>query len=188
MATKGDRGKKKGKREPGRLSWPIRVFFISVSLSAVLSLVSNQLLGKASLAVSFIILLGFIALGVVFDIIGVAVTTADERPFHSMASHHAPGARESLRLIRRASQVSSFCNDVVGDICGIVSGATAAVIVSALGESFDMNTVLLSLCITALVSGLTIGGKALGKIFAMERSTSVVYWVGRVLHLFHRHA
>ena len=115
MATKGDRGKKKGKREPGRLSWPIRVFFISVSLSAVLSLVSNQLLGKASLAVSFIILLGFIALGVVFDIIGVAVTTADERPFHSMASHHAPGARESLRLIRRASQVSSFCNDVVGD-------------------------------------------------------------------------
>ena len=40
--------------------------------------------------------------------------------------------------------------------------------------------------VTALVSGLTIGGKALGKTVALNKSTSVVYWVGRFLHLFHR--
>ena len=39
---------------------------------------------------------------------------------------------------------------------------------------------------TALVSGLTIGGKALGKTVAIRSSTQVVYWVGRFLHLFHR--
>ena len=168
------------------MSWPVRVFFISVILSAILSLVSNQLLGQASMGVSFAILFSFIALGVLFDIIGVAVTTADERPFHSMASHREPGAKEALRLIRRASQVSSFCNDVVGDICGIVSGATAAVIVVELNRYLTVSSVLLSLVITALVSGLTIGGKAIGKVYAIERSTSVVYLVGKVLHVFCR--
>ena len=178
-------GKKK-KKEPGRLSWPIRVFFISISISAILSLVSNQLLGQASLPVSFLILFAFVALGILFDIIGVSVTTADERPFHAMASHREKGAREALRLIRKAGQVSNFCNDVVGDICGIVSGATAAVIVSELSRNFSLNNVLLSLVVTALVSGITIGGKALGKTFAIESSTKVVYGVGRLLAVFSR--
>ena len=33
---------------------------------------------------------------------------------------------------------------------------------------------------------LTIGGKALGKPFAMRQSKRVVHLVGRFLHLFHR--
>ena len=179
-------GKKKKKEQPGRFSWPIRVFFIAISLSAILSLVSGQLLGRASLPVSFLILLAFIAIGILFDVVGVAVTTADERPFLSMASHHRPGAREALRLIRKAGQVSSFCNDVVGDICGIVSGATAAAVVSALSRSFSVSSVVLSLIVTALVSGFTIGGKAVGKTIAIEKSTTVVYVAGRFLHLFSR--
>ena len=36
------------------------------------------------------------------------------------------------------------------------------------------------------ISGLTIGGKALSKTFAMKQSTRVVYWAGRFLHVFHR--
>ena len=56
-----------------------------------------------------------------------------------------------------------------------------AIVLAADGES-----VLLSVAVTALVSGLTIGGKALGKTVALNKSTSVVYWVGRFLHLFHR--
>ena len=40
--------------------------------------------------------------------------------------------------------------------------------------------------VTGSLSGLTIGGKALGKTVALNKSTSVVYWVGRFLHLFHR--
>ena len=30
--------------------------------------------------------------------------------------------------IRNAGRVSSFCNDVIGDICGVISGSAAAVI------------------------------------------------------------
>ncbi len=65
--------------------------------------------------------------------------------------------------------MSSVCNDVVGDICGIVSGTTAAVIVIRLQTALDMRSVLVSVAVTALISGLTIGGKALGKTFAIQQ-------------------
>ena len=162
------------------------MFFLSIAISAVLSFLSNEALEGAGLPLAFGVLAFFILLGIVFDVIGVAVTAADERPFHSMAARKVPGAREALRLIRRANQVSSFCNDVVGDICGIVSGTTAAVIVLRLQESFDLTSVGVSLAVTALVSGLTIGGKAVGKTFAIDKSTSVLQVVGRVLHIFSR--
>lgn len=183
---KAEKPEKSGKKKESRFRWAVQVFFISVALSAVLSLVSNEAMAGAGLALAFGVLMGFILLGILFDIIGVAVTAADERPFHSMAAHKIPGARKALRLIRRANKVSSFCNDVVGDICGIVSGATGAVIVTQLQRAFNMQTVLLSVAVTALVSGLTIGGKALSKTFAMKQSTRVVYLAGRFLHLFHR--
>lgn len=173
------------KRAEGKYRWAVRVFFMSIALSAVLSVLSSELLSGASLVASFAILAGFIGLGILFDIIGVAVTAADTRPFHAMASHKEPGAREALKLIRNASKVSSFCNDVVGDICGIVSGTTAAVIVVELQRHFSVREVLLSLVVTAVVSGLTIGGKAVGKNIAMDKSTAVVHTVGRILHVIH---
>ena len=185
--SKSEAKNKKGKKEekkPGRFRWAIQVFCISVVLSAALNLASSNALEGAELPVAFAVLLAFILLGILFDIIGVAVTAADERPFHSMAAHKTPGAREALGLIRRASKVSSFCNDVVGDICGIISGSTAAVIVLRLQEAFSLKSVVLSLAMTALVSGLTIGGKAIGKTFAIDKSTTVLQLVGRFLHLF----
>ena len=179
--------KKKGKQERSTGRWAVQVFFIAVVLSAALSLASDQALDGAGLAVAFVVLLSFILLGIVFDIIGVSVTAADEKPFHSMAARKVPGAREALGLIRRASKVSSFCNDVVGDICGIISGSTAAIIVVRLQEVLSFRSVVVSLAITALVSGLTIGGKAVGKTFAIDKSTAVLQLVGRILHLFSRH-
>ena len=177
--------KSKKHAEPPQYHWILRVFFMALALSATLSLVSETTLNGAGTAVSVLVLLIFVTLGIVFDILGVAVMAANERPFHSMAAHKEKGAAEALNLLRRASHVSSFCNDVVGDICGIVSGTTAAVIVTRLQTAFNTRTVLLSVGVTALISGLTIGGKALGKTFAMSQSTKVVYWAGRVIHLFH---
>ena len=178
--------KKKGKQEKSTGRWPVQVFFIAVVLSAALSLASDQALDGAGLAVAFAVLLAFILLGIVFDIIGVAVTAADEKPFHSMAARKTPGAREALNLIRKADKVSSFCNDVVGDICGIISGSTGAVIVVQIQTAFGMPGMVISLAVTALTSGLTIGGKALGKSFAIAKSTAVLQLVGRLLHLFSR--
>ena len=153
----------------------------------MLSLASEEALDGAGLPVAFAVLACFILLGILFDIIGVAVTAADERPFHSMAAHKTPGAREALNLIRKADKVSSFCNDVVGDICGIISGSTAAIIVARLQQAFSIRSLAISLAVTAVVSGLTIGGKAVGKTFAIEKSTTVLQLVGRVMYLFSSH-
>lgn len=167
--------------------WAATAFCLAVALSAALSLASEAMLSGAGLAIALFILCLFILLGILFDIIGVAVTAADPKPFHSMAAHKVKGAKESLKLLKNASTVSSVCNDVVGDICGIVSGTTTTVIVVRLQGLLDfVPALVLSVGLTALVSGFTIGGKALGKGIAMKSSTKVVYFVGRVISVFHR--
>ena len=183
---KNPKSDKKG-GQSSQYRWVVTAFCLAVALSAALSLASEAVLSGAGLAVALFILCMFIFLGILFDIIGVAVPAADPTPFHSLAAHKVKGAKDSLKLIRNASTVSSVCNDVVGDICGIVSGTTTTVIVVQLQAMFDfIPALVLSVGLTALVSGFTIGGKALGKTVAMKSSTKVVYFVGRVLSVFHR--
>ena len=74
---------------------------------------------------------------------------------------------------------------VVGDICGIVSGSTAAVIVVELQRDLSTTSILISIAVTALISGITIGGKALGKTVAINECTGVVYRVARLMHTLH---
>ena len=186
LENEEDRKQKKTEKTPSHARWVIRVFLIAVALSAAMSLCSGAVLEDAGYVVATLILLLFIALGIMFDIIGVAVTAANPKPFNSMAAHRVKGAKEALYLIRNAEKVASFCNDVVGDICGIVSGTTTAVIVVRLQTAFALpESVLLSVAVTALVSGLTIGGKALGKTVAINQCTSVVYRVARIMHALH---
>ena len=164
--------------------WVLRIFMMSVVLSALLSFASGVVLADAGYAIAVLVLVFFVLLGIAFDLVGVAVTAADARPFHSMASHRQRGAKEALYLIKNAEKTSSFCNDVVGDICGIVSGSTAAVIVLRLQSSFNTQSILISIAVTALISGLTIGGKAVGKKIALDRSTEVVLFAARLLTPF----
>ena len=103
--------------------WALTIFLVTIAVSASISFASNEVMARSSMAVAFLILLVIVAVGILFDIIGVAVTSADEKPFHAMASRRVPGAKEAIRLLRSAGKVSSICNDVVGDICGVVSGA-----------------------------------------------------------------
>ena len=108
--------------------WITMIFGTTVGISATMSLVSGELLSKGGMAVSFIVLLAIVMIGIVFDILGVAVTAAGEKSFHSMAAKKVPEAIVAIKLLRRAERVSSFCNDVVGDICGVISGSASAVI------------------------------------------------------------
>ena len=72
-----------------------------------------------------------------------------------------------------------------GGICGIVSGSTAAVIVVQLQRDFSTTSILISIGVTALISGITIGGKALGKSVAINDCTKVVYRVARIMNALH---
>ena len=166
--------------------WVIKIVLISVAASMVFTLASTKILGRAGFIVAFAVLVIFIVLGIVFDIIGVAVTVAQEAPFHSMAAHHERGAAEALRLLRNADKASSLCNDVVGDVSGIISGATAALIAAKLIQSLSIENIVFQLLISGLVAGLTIGGKAIGKTFAINNSTAIVLRVGKLIKVFSR--
>ena len=132
---------------------------------------------------SFAILAAFIIIGIVFDVIGIAVTAANEAPFNSMATRRQRGAAESLRLIKNANKVTCYCNDVIGDVTGIVSGTTAALIAARLMEGFNTENILFPLIISAVVTGLTVGGKAIGKTLAFNKSTEIVLSAGKLLNI-----
>jgi CBS domain containing-hemolysin-like protein len=155
-----------------------------MAASVVFTLVSDKVIGGAGIIAAFIALAVFVLLGIVFDIIGVAVTSATEAPFHSMAAHRERGAAEAIRLIKSANKVSSVCNDVVGDISGIVSGTTAALIAARLSSNFSLSELVLQIVVSAAVTGATIGGKAAGKHLAMSKTTDIILRVGKVISLF----
>jgi CBS domain containing-hemolysin-like protein len=130
-----------------------------------------------------------IMIGILFDIIGVAVASADEKPFHSMAARKVPGAQDAIKLLRNAERVSSICNDVVGDICGVISGSASATIAAQVINHFEFGwPQLITLTMSALVAGFTVGGKALGKTFAMNSCTKIISFVGRLLYYLHHPA
>ena len=176
------------KREKRKnIRWVVTVFFATILISGTISLISDEVMAGSSVAVAFVILLAIIFLGILFDIIGMAVATADEKPFHSMAARKVPGAHEAIRLLRNAERVSSICNDVVGDICGVVSGSASATIAALILSNVDIGWPRgVSLAMSALVAGLTVGGKAVGKTIAVKSCTQIVHLVGRVIHSWNR--
>lgn len=169
------------------IRWVVTIFFVTIAISGIISLVSDEVMANSSVAVAFVILLAIIFLGIVFDIIGMAVATADEKPFHSMASRKVPGAHEAIKLLRNAERVSSICNDVVGDICGVVSGSASATIAALILTNVDVGWPRgISLVMSALVAGLTVGGKAIGKTVAVNSCTQIVHLVGRGIYAVNR--
>ena len=163
--------------------WVITIFLVTILISGTISLLSDIVMANSTMVVAFLILLAIILVGIIFDIIGMAVATADEKPFHSMAARKVPGAQEAIALLRNAERVSSICNDVVGDICGVVSGSASATIAAQILSNFEFTwPQIVSLGMSALAAGLTVGGKAIGKSFAVNSCTAIVHTVGRLVH------
>lgn len=184
------RGSKKSNRHgrtAGRSSttWTVSIFLFTIFLSGLFSFLSQGLLKQAGIVAAFAVLLVIVLTGILFDIVGVAVTAADAKPFHSMAARKIPEASDALRLLRNADRVSNFCNDVIGDICGVISGAAAATIAASVILNFQLRAeTFVSLFLSALVAGLTVGGKAFGKSFAIGSSNEIVHTVARMLCFF----
>lgn len=168
------------------IRWVITIFFVTIFISGAISFISDEIMATSSMGVAFVILLAIVLIGIVFDVIGVAVTSAEEKPFHSMAARKVPGAQEAIRLLRNAERVSSICNDVIGDICGVVSGSASATIAVQVLQKFSFEwPQIITLLMSALVAGLTVGGKAIGKTMAIGSCTSIVHGVGKVLWTLH---
>lgn len=165
--------------------WIIQVFIISFILSAIFSGLSS-LLSDINVTILVIIILFVIGIGILFDMIGVATLTAKEAPFHARSSKKIKEATTCVSILKNSTKVSSICNDIVGDICGIVSGGLGATLMVYITTTFSINALLASVLVTSFISALTVGGKAYFKTIAMKKSDEIVLIVGKVLQVFHR--
>ena len=163
--------------------WPVVITFISFFLSIVIMFISSNILNEVNLIIVFFVVFFIILLGVLCDIIGVAVTAAEETPFHALSAKKYYGAKQAVFLIRNASKVGSICNDVIGDICGVVSGAAGATIVIRL-FSGNTQSVFIEAVMGAVIASMTVGGKALGKSFGIKNCNIIVYRVAAVMTAF----
>lgn len=188
MADDSGKNNKKGnndKNNPWKkynLKWVIVISIWTFFLTIAISILSELILTNTGIFIAFTILLLIVLIGVLSDMIGIAVAAAQEKPFHAMAADKVDGAKCALKLIKNAGIVSNFCNDVIGDICGIVSGVAGASIILQLNSNvLPINRALLTVILTGFVASLTVGGKAIGKGIALDQSQKLVFHTAKVL-------
>ena len=175
--------KQENKKEQSNVKWVIQSFCITFILSVIFAYISTNGVSNLSLLPAILILIFVILVGIIFDIIGVAVTVANEEEFHAKATKKVEGSKNSIKLIKNAPKVANICADVIGDICGVLSGAISALIAIKIASEIQLPFNI-QFILSALVSALTVSGKALGKDIANRNSTVIVHRVGIVLNKF----
>ena len=181
-----EKRKEKEKKERVNFKWIRTILLVAFFLTFGLSFLSETIIPTISLIGGIIVTLIFVFIGILFDIIGVSVTSADEAVFHSMASRKVKGANIAVKFKKSSDKVSSFCCDVIGDICGIISGAATAAIAAILVLKYNFNPILTSLIVASIIASLTIGGKAIGKSFAINKSEIILYEFAKVVSVFYK--
>lgn len=177
---------KKNKKELVNYPWILRITLLAFLISILFSFLSETIISRVHIIIGILVLIIFILIGIIFDMIGVAVQSADEAPFHSMNSRKVNGADIAVKFKKNSDKVSSFCNDVVGDICGIISGTAGSIIASSLAKAFGLNSFATVLIVTGIISAFTIGGKALGKGIAINKSNYILYEFAKVVSKFYK--
>lgn len=174
---------KETRKEKWKYAWAVQALFITFGLSLLFSFISTNAINNLGLIPAMAILLIVISLGVITDIIGVAVTVGNEEDFHAKASKKIEGAKSSIKLIRNSAKVANICCDVIGDICGVLSGAISSMLAVKIAQilHIEINTNFL---ISAVVAAVTVGSKAAGKVIGQEHSTEIVHIVGIALNRF----
>ncbi len=166
-------------------NWIPKAFLMTFFIALIFSSASNVLVSKFNNSILLIVIcILFILIGILFDIIGTATLTADEATFHAKSAKKIKGSKEGVYLIKNANRISSICNDVIGDICGIVSGSIAAMLAINVTLNLNISVVITTLLISSIVSSLTVGGKAIGKKYAIKNSDNIVFITAKILSKF----
>lgn len=163
--------------------WIMAITVITFIFAIVLGYFSLIFMEQVSLAGAVMIVMVIVFIGIFFDLLGIAVTAATETPFHSMAASRVRGAKESILLIRNAGAVANFFNDVIGDISGIISGSASAAIIVKINSEISIAGTFFSIVLTAIIAGITVGGKAIGKEIALSHANYIVYRIGFIMSL-----
>ncbi len=173
------------KKSNKQMIWSIKILVLSFALSICFGILSEMVLSGTGIIIAVLIIIVFVTISIIADMIGVGTTAANIQPFRAMASKKVRGAKEAIRLLLKADRVSSICCDVIGDVCGILSGAAgASIAVKVAVESSSALNIIIASLISAIVASITIFGKSVCKKYAIDNSSKIVLVVGKVLSIF----
>ena len=91
----------KGKKTDSHLKWIIEVFIITFISSICFSYISTNGVSKLDIIPAVIILFAVIFVGILFDIIGVSVTVANEEEFHAKATKKATRSKNVFKANKK---------------------------------------------------------------------------------------
>lgn len=166
---------KKNNKNSSKNYWILKIMILTFLISMMFTTISELAIPNINISFGILLIIVIVFIGIIFDMIGVAVATSNESVFHSMASKKVRGAKLAIRFKKNADKVANICQDVVGDICGIISGSTGAVISLNIVEKLSVPNLPITLVIMGIISTLTIGGKAMVKGIAMKKANEIVY-------------
>lgn len=181
---KDDRVKNSKKPLSKGTIWTIKITVVTFVLSAFFSFISELTSSNAHISLMAILLIVLVALSIVTDAIGVAATSCDLAPLLAMASRKEPGSKKAIMLVKNAERVSNICCDVIGDICGIVSGACTLAIVIKITVDNPTANYWVSILLSSIVAAVTVGGKSFFKAIAVNNSKELIMFVARILSVF----
>ncbi len=179
--------KAKKKRPPSWLVWGVSVLFLSFALTIIFSFLTEVAIKNSPAAICVVVLLVLLVLNISCDVLANAIISCKPEAFHSMASNKIKGAKRAVSFCRNASKLGSIFADVIGDICGIVSGAAGTALVVHIALAGDSVAELItSILVSAIIGALTVGGKALFKHFAIKFNKQIVFGFAKFTTFFKR--
>lgn len=179
--------KKAKEKHTSFIKWPLAVLAMSFAISMCFGVLSEISLSNASIIIAIVVILLFVFIAIVADMLSVAITACDMKPFRAMASKKVRGAKEAIKLKQNDDRMASIFGDIVGDVCGILSGAAGATVASAIitDKIVGFWGIVIASLVSAIIAGITISGKALMKRYSIDHAESIVMKFAKFLSFFH---
>ena len=175
-------GKKRVHRGRRSASWALKIVFLTFVLSLVTSVLSQVAVGGSDILIATMLLIFMVITSIIFDVIGVSVTSCALCRVDNAERVCDEVKRIAVMLISNAEKVNNICADVIGDICGVMSGACGASIVAAICDATGSDPLIPSILVSAVIASATVGGKALCKRIAVRNSENIVLFAARRIH------
>lgn len=163
--------------------WAIKITIITFLLAILFSILSQIATSSSQLFIPYMLLVFMIFISIICDSIAVSVTSCDLDRINNLAKDDFEYSI-ILKLVLNAEKVNNICADVIGDMCGILSGACGATIVAktyAIGYNY-----INAICVSSLIVAITVGGKAYMKDIAVNSAEEYLLSCVKLLKIFNR--
>ena len=181
MSGKKQDKKRKKKHNIAEI-WVLKITLFTFIGAVICSCISQITTSKSDIIISIMLLSFMILISIIFDGIGLSDASCSEAELEKY-SRFKKQYDIARYLLKNAEKVNNICADVIGDMCGILSGACGASIVVELslsGSGSHWATIIIS----SIIAAVTVGGKASLKKAAVKNSAEFVFMSARLIGIF----